>query len=85
MCSELDANMKEDTASSPFYRDVWDLVKVIPCSSDFFRWTQWHNLAHITTYDLDIPTLVIHYENYTHNFNETEDRLTQLPAVRYEE
>ena len=75
MCSELDAKLKEDIASSPFFRDVKDLVKVIPCSSDFYRWTQWHNLAHITTYDLGIPTLIIHYENYTHNFNQTVDIL----------
>ena len=75
MCSELDAKLKEDTASSPSYHDVKDLIKVIPCPSDFFRWTQWHNLAHITTYDLGIPTLIIHYENYTHNFNQTVDSL----------
>jgi len=75
MCSELDARVKDDVMSSPFYRDVRDLVKVIPCSSDFFRWTQWHNLAHITTLDLDLPTLILHYENYTHNFNQTVDLL----------
>jgi len=75
MCSELDANMKEDIASSPLYRDVKELANMIPCGSDFYRWIEWHNLAHITTYDLGIPTLIIHYENYTHNFNQTVDSL----------
>jgi len=73
MCSELDSS--EDIATSPFYRDIRHLVKAIPCSSDFFRYVQWHNLAHITTLNLDIPTLIIHYENYTHNFNQTVDKL----------
>jgi len=75
MCRELDAKMKDDIWRRPFYLDVKDLAKVIPCSSDFFRWTQWHNLAQITTDDLELSTLVLHYEKYTDNFNETVDAL----------
>ena len=30
---------------------------------------------HTTTWDLNIPTLILHYENYTNNFDETKDLL----------
>ena len=59
----------------PYYNDVKDLAKVIPCSSDFIQWTQWHNLAAVTTYDLNLPTLIVHYENYTQNFGQTVELL----------
>jgi hypothetical protein len=39
---------------------------------------QWHNLAFLTTWDLNIPTLIIHYENYTHSFNQTKDTLLEF-------
>ena len=68
-CQELDAKMKD--VYLPYYKDVRDLAKVIPCSSDFIQWTQWHNLACVTTYVLNLPTLIVHYENYTQNFNQT--------------
>ena len=58
-----------------FYQYVFEDVKDIPCHADFFRYIQWHNLAFATTDELGIPTHVIHYENYTNNFNETKDLL----------
>ena len=69
----LDAKMKD--VYLPYYKDVKDLAKVIPCSSDFIQWTQWHNLACVTTYDLNLPTLIVHYENYTQNFGQTVELL----------
>lgn len=39
------------------------------------RFVQWHNLAFITTVDLQIPTMVVHYENYTDSYNQTKDML----------
>lgn len=39
------------------------------------RFVQWHNLAFITTFDLQVPTMVVHYENYTDNYNQTKDML----------
>ena len=36
---------------------------------------QWHNLAFITNWNLRIPSLILHYENYTSNFNQTKNML----------
>ena len=57
---------------------VFDTVKDVPCHADFYRYIQWHNLAFITTWNLDIPSLVIHYENYTHNFQKTQDMILEF-------
>ena len=56
--------------------DVLDLD--IPCQADFYRYVQWHNLAFTTTWDLGIPTLVVHYESYNSNLNETKDNLLEF-------
>lgn len=39
---------------------------------------QWHNLAFATTWDLRIPSLILHYENYTSNFNHTKNMLIEF-------
>ena len=74
-CKDLGDRFYKEEEASKFYRDVFDDVKNVPCHADFFRYIQWHNLAFTTTWDLDIPTHVIHYENYTNNFNQTKDML----------
>jgi hypothetical protein len=57
---------------------VWQLMKNIPCRDDFFRFAQWHNLAFVTTQSLGIPTLVVHYEDYDTNYNETATKLVEF-------
>ena len=59
---------------------LWNL----PCRNEFFRYTQWHNLAFSVTADLNLPTLVIHYEDYATNYAGIRDRLLRfldLPKV----
>jgi hypothetical protein len=46
--------------------------------ADFFMYIQWHNLAFITTWNLRIPSLILHYENYTTNFNQTKNMLLEF-------
>ena len=75
MCKDLDDQFRSDTKSSSFYNDIRDLIKIIPCHTDFYRWVQWHNHAFATTWDLGLPTLIMHYENYTNNFNQTVELL----------
>jgi hypothetical protein len=36
-------------------------MRKIPCLNEFFRYTQWHNLAFSTTRDMNLPTLILHY------------------------
>ena len=75
MCKDLDDQFRSDTKSSSFYNGIRDLIKIIPCHTDFYRWVQWHNHAFATTWDLGLPTLIMHYENYTNNFNQTVELL----------
>ncbi len=72
-CDDLGKKERAREQASLFYEDVFDLD--IPCRADFYRYIQWHNLAFTTTWDMGIPTLIIHYENYTNNFNETKQDL----------
>ncbi len=77
-CRDLGERFYEEEQDSKFYADVFDDVKDVPCHSDFFRYIQWHSLAFQTTWDLDIPTMIIHYENYTDSFVETKDSLLEF-------
>ena len=72
-CSYEGERYYSEEKQSWAYRAVFDTVKDVPCHADFYRYIQWHNLAFITTWNLDIPSLVIHYENYTNNFQKTQD------------
>jgi hypothetical protein len=74
-CSDQDRHFYSEEKQSKFYQDVFDTVKDVPCHADFYRYVQWHNLAFITIWNLEIPSLIIHYENYANNFNKTKDTL----------
>ena len=73
------ANLCADTALKYVNRShdsidpqVLELIEDIPCHLDLFRYVQWHNLAFIVTDDaLQVPTLVVHYEDYSSNFEGT--------------
>jgi len=85
-CKDMGERHYLEEESSMFYVAVFEIVKNVPCHADFFRYIQWHNLAFATTWDLGIPTMVINYENYTNNFDETKERLLNFldQEARYE-
>ncbi len=68
----------EERSSKYFYAFFKEFKHHVPCYFDFFRYIQWHNLAFATTWDLGIPTLTLHYENYTTNFMETKNQLLRF-------
>jgi len=68
-----------------FYGSETNIPKA-PCHGEFYKWTQWHNLAHATIrimrgeqeegfgHDFparDVPVLRVYYEDYNTNFQET--------------
>ena len=55
-----------------------EVIKDIPFFSDFLRYIQWHNLAFTTTEDLRSSTLIIHYEDFLTNFDQTKDALLEF-------
>ena len=82
-CTEEDKN-KRLFESLFLDHPLRDALKRIPCRNDFFRFVQWHNLAFTTTRDLDIPTMLLHYDEYSADLNRARDRVLNfldLPRV----
>jgi hypothetical protein len=52
-----------------------DLLKSVPCQAEFYRYIQWHNLGFSITRDMGIPTLIIHYQDYRDDWENTLTRL----------
>mmetsp|Transcript_5953 Transcript_5953/g.12210 ORF Transcript_5953/g.12210 Transcript_5953/m.12210 type:complete len:416 (+) Transcript_5953:190-1437(+) len=77
-CKDIGMEFRSEEKHSKFFDDFFDEVKNVPCYADFFKYLQWHNLAFTTTWDLGIPTMILHYENYTYNFNGTKDSLLEF-------
>jgi len=69
---------REEESSRLIDSHVFELMRNIPCRDDFFRFVQWHNLAFVTTRSLQIPTLVVHYENYDTRYNETAKEMFEF-------
>jgi hypothetical protein len=44
-----------------------------PCHGEFYKFTQWHNLVHdsLRLVPIEVPVLVVYYEEYSNFFNET--------------
>ena len=50
-------------------------MKGVPCYSKFFQFVQWHNNAFATVANMQIPELVLRYEDYHDSFRDTVLRL----------
>jgi hypothetical protein len=59
-----------------------DLLSNVPCHADFYRYTQWHNYAFDVVEQMGIPSLIIHYEDYSKEFNRTKDQLLDFIEVK---
>ena len=73
-CNSIDFDSRK-LAHSRWVDD--DLVATFPiCHAEFFRYVQWHNLAFATTIlELDIPTMVFFYEDYSARFDDVTQEL----------
>lgn len=73
-CADDDKNT--DLINSRFIDpDLRTKMESIPCRNDFYRYVSWHNNAFYTTTDLDIPTLIVHYGEYSTDFEATRDKI----------
>ena len=60
------------------------LMKNIPCFNEFYRYLQWHNLAFSVSHDMSLPTMILHYDEYSADFEGTRDKVLswlELPRV----
>lgn len=50
----------------------------MPCFNEFYRYVQWHNLAFDTTRAMNIPTMILHYHEYSQDFIRARNRLVDF-------
>lgn len=65
-------------------RRLREFMLKIPCFNEFYRYTQWHNLAFATTQAMNLTTMILHYHEYSDNFDLALERLLNfldLPHV----
>ena len=73
-----------DNATQTLYSNHWvdsslaESMKDVPCLPEFYRYVQWHNLAFAVTADLQVPSFVFHYEDYSNRFEEVTNDLTDF-------
>mmetsp|Transcript_5717 Transcript_5717/g.7578 ORF Transcript_5717/g.7578 Transcript_5717/m.7578 type:complete len:433 (-) Transcript_5717:270-1568(-) len=78
-CLDLGKKQKSTERHSDLLdNEVLDLFEDVPCHADFIRYVQWHNYAVLTSLELAVPTMTLHYERYTTHYNETTDRLLEF-------
>lgn len=84
-CSDV-TDSHDERKDSHIDQQVLRLIEDIPCHMDIFRYVQWHNLAFITTNNnLNVPSHVVHYEDYKSNLEGTLKPLLdflELPDAR---
>lgn len=78
-CHGLNKRLEEEETHSLLFDEKWvNLTQDIPCRSDFFRWIEWHNQAFSMTQDLNLETMVVKYESYAKQFNQTCNSLLEF-------
>jgi len=81
-CSYMDEKFVADEAETDLIDDeTKQLFRQVPCHADWFRYVQWHNLAIEVVDRLDLPVHILHYENYTTDYNTTVDGLFEFMAL----
>ena len=82
-CNELDEMYKKEEDEN-FEHDMVKQLRLSPCHGEVLKFIQWHNLAFQLTQRHGIESLVVYYEDYASNFNQTLDTILdflELPTV----
>ena len=75
-CQHVDTAHAENYRNTPLIgANVKEAFVGLPCFSEWFRFTQWHNHAFALTQQLALPTHVVHYEDYQNDHQATTRRL----------
>ena len=68
-CRSIDDDSNALAESRWVDKDLVDAFDGVPCVAEFYRYVQWHNHAFTATLvDLAVPSMVLHYEDYSANF-----------------
>mmetsp|Transcript_13542 Transcript_13542/g.19831 ORF Transcript_13542/g.19831 Transcript_13542/m.19831 type:complete len:408 (-) Transcript_13542:499-1722(-) len=78
-CKQTDDLFRKEDQKSRFMEDhIYEMIKDVPCYKDFIRYVLWHNAAFTTAMNMEVPVLILHYENYDSRFNETTKELLEF-------
>lgn len=78
-CRYVDSYFQGDMAKLMEERGVPEAVwKAVPCHTEWFRYVMWHNMAIKVLDRLQVPTLVIYYEDYTSRYEATVDSIFEF-------
>jgi hypothetical protein len=80
-CKYMDAEFAKSPNASFFSKETNRLMPQVPCHSDLFRYIQWHNLAIELTEQLNIPSMIVHYEDYATSHKKTVDGLLSFMEI----
>jgi hypothetical protein len=83
-CLKLNQAYAGDHSQSHLHNNEHlDIMKDVPCYADFFRYIQWHNMAFVTSNDLNLHTYVLHYDWFATRFDETVKELLDFLHLEY--
>ena len=68
-----DAYIKKNEES--YGKDLYMTLALIPCHAEFYKYVQWHNAAFEVISEMEIPSLILHYEDFAMDFNRTKDKV----------
>lgn len=76
-CRHSDVNRKL-LVSKYIDDDLKRAMTNVPCFNEFHKYVQWHNMAFYTTRDMNLDTLILHYHEYSDNFEKTRDKVLEF-------
>lgn len=74
-CSFIDSLFVEDTPMPIMSDRQMLLASQVPCFSEWYRYTMWHNLALEMEAQLELDVHFLRYEDYSTRYNETVQEL----------
>ena len=71
-CDDLDRQYhRKENKTKLISSEIKAYFDAVPCHSEFFRYTQWHNMALKVLEKLAIPSYTLYYESYESSFELT--------------
>jgi hypothetical protein len=82
-CFEDNQNANDNaTLEMLLSKEQFDILEIVPCGAEFFKYVHWHNHAFETCNRLGIETLLIHYDWYESNFSQTTSALLDFLGLK---
>jgi len=78
-CREYDNSLVERKTNRIIHSFLKDIaLDGVLCYMEFYKYVHWHNNAFHVSEKLNIPSLIVHYEEYNHDYNATERNILEF-------